>query len=263
MDNNFINEEQLLQTNDEKNQEYSNEGINKTISYLISIIIHLLLLMFFSLFSGKGFSPRATAGPNLYPVKFYELKGNEEELKNVQDKTLETTKEEKVKVSIEKVKQQKETVSIKEVKETKKSKTEATTRTSSMRKEEVEDKGVKLQKSQPSKGKEYEGEGKGGYPGDTLFPTVKNAIKPIYPKSAQNREEEGIVHLKAFILSDGTAKEVIIEKSSGSDILDEAAKTKIRSWEFAPKITNGNPSDAWIFITCIFTLENLDVECKY
>ncbi len=56
---------------------------------------------------------------------------------------------------------------------------------------------------------------------------------PIYPAVARREGWEGIVILKALIEKDGLPQKVLVQKSSGYSVLDEAAVSTIKRWYFA------------------------------
>jgi protein TonB len=64
---------------------------------------------------------------------------------------------------------------------------------------------------------------------------------PTYPIAAARRHEQGTVVLRIFIDVDGSVSQVQILHSSGSRILDDAARDRIKTWHFRPAIINGLP----------------------
>lgn len=80
--------------------------------------------------------------------------------------------------------------------------------------------------------------------------------KPDYPKLSQRFGEQGTTVLRVLVQSDGSAGEVQIRKSSGYELLDEAARTAIRSWRFNPATSDGKAIAEWYQIPIPFTLQN-------
>ena len=64
---------------------------------------------------------------------------------------------------------------------------------------------------------------------------------PVYPKIARQRGWQGTVVLKAVVEQNGICKQVVVEKSSGYSVLDEAALKAVKEWEFDPPQFGGEP----------------------
>lgn len=77
---------------------------------------------------------------------------------------------------------------------------------------------------------------------------------PSYPASARRRGQEGRVILRVVVLPDGDAGEVVLEKSSGVESLDQAALETVRRWRFSPARRNGRPVSATVQIPIRFAL---------
>jgi protein TonB len=58
--------------------------------------------------------------------------------------------------------------------------------------------------------------------------------EPPYPPTARRRHQEGLVLLRVKVNPHGRALSVEIKNSSGFPLLDEAAQTAVRDWEFQP-----------------------------
>ena len=81
-------------------------------------------------------------------------------------------------------------------------------------------------------------------------PGILSKVDPQYPQSARQAGQEGTVVLKIQILSTGRSGEIVIARSSGYQVLDEAAVTAVRQWQFIPaKDLNSSRS-----VTCTTTL---------
>lgn len=57
---------------------------------------------------------------------------------------------------------------------------------------------------------------------------------------------EGTVSLRALVLAGGTVRDVTVESSSGSAVLDRAAVEAVLRWRFAPATRDGVPIDAFV-----------------
>lgn len=58
--------------------------------------------------------------------------------------------------------------------------------------------------------------------------------KPAYPPEARRRKQQGLVVLNVFITGEGRPQRVEVAQSSGYALLDEAALTAIKQWQFTP-----------------------------
>jgi protein TonB len=65
-----------------------------------------------------------------------------------------------------------------------------------------------------------------------------------YPREAAKNNWEGKVTLLISITNKGNVSEVIIQKSSGYEILDDAAKDNVKKWRFIPARNQDNQSIA-------------------
>jgi protein TonB len=66
---------------------------------------------------------------------------------------------------------------------------------------------------------------------------------------------EGNVVVDVFVLADGTAGVMKINKSSGQEPLDNAAKAVVERMRFVPGTLNGTPSPMWAHLAFGFKLE--------
>lgn len=81
-------------------------------------------------------------------------------------------------------------------------------------------------------------------------PGILSKVDPLYPPSARQAGLEGTVVLKIQILSTGRPGEIVIARSSGYQVLDEAAIAAVQQWQFIPaKDLNSSRS-----VTCMTTL---------
>ena len=88
--------------------------------------------------------------------------------------------------------------------------------------------------------------------GDIKEPKKLKNVPPIYPIEAQAAKIQGIVIIEAIIAKDGTVRDARILRSI--PVLDEAAITAVRQWEFTPTFLNGVPVEVVMTVTVNFTL---------
>lgn len=77
---------------------------------------------------------------------------------------------------------------------------------------------------------------------------------PNYPAVAQRRGLQGKVVLKIHVLASGQPDNVTVAKSSGYDILDEAAVKAVTGWVFDPAKRGQKPIDGWVNVPINFKL---------
>lgn len=83
-----------------------------------------------------------------------------------------------------------------------------------------------------------------------------NNPKPDYPLSARRRGLEGRVLMRAEVLADGSCSRVELKKTSGSELLDQAALEAVRKWHFVPAKKGNQAITAWVEVPITFKLEN-------
>lgn len=84
-------------------------------------------------------------------------------------------------------------------------------------------------------------------------PFLKNP-PPAYPEYAREQGWEGVAVVKVLVGRNGLPNQVMLQKSSGYKILDNAALKAIRAWQFRPAGTGNFLFDSWIKIPVRFTL---------
>lgn len=77
---------------------------------------------------------------------------------------------------------------------------------------------------------------------------------PVYPRRAQQLEQEGEALVRVKIDPSGHPAEVIVMKSSGYVLLDHAAIKAVSGWQFEPERRGGKPVVAWAQIPVRFVL---------
>ncbi len=80
--------------------------------------------------------------------------------------------------------------------------------------------------------------------------------KPVYPRLAEQAGLEGVVWVKALVGSDGSVKNAVVFKSSGTPSLDEAAVAAAPKCKYKPAIQNGRSVAMWVAYKVEFTLKN-------
>jgi len=90
-------------------------------------------------------------------------------------------------------------------------------------------------------------------PVSTAAPMVESveyirAAPPVYPKESQRRREHGTVILRVLVDAHGLPAQVRIERSSGFERLDEAAREAVEKFLFRPYEVNGVAQPAQVLI---------------
>ena len=65
--------------------------------------------------------------------------------------------------------------------------------------------------------------------------------KPIYPRLARQRRQQGLVLLHVAVTADGLAADVRVKQSSRFELLDAAAIGAVRQWRFTPAQKGNRP----------------------
>lgn len=73
-----------------------------------------------------------------------------------------------------------------------------------------------------------------GKPTAKAQPDYLKNPEPVYPLAARRRHQEGLVVVNVRVSTAGRAMNVSLKQSSGYPLLDDAALTQVREWEFAP-----------------------------
>ena len=82
-----------------------------------------------------------------------------------------------------------------------------------------------------------------------------SCAKPDYPSASRRLEEEGTVALKLLIGVDGRVLQAEVEKSSGFQRLDDAARNALSKCQFKPGTVDGKPEQSWANIKYTWRLE--------
>lgn len=83
-----------------------------------------------------------------------------------------------------------------------------------------------------------------------------NNPPPAYPLAARRRGMEGRVLVRAEVQADGSCNRVELKKTSGHDLLDQAALEAVKKWRFVPARKGGQAVTAWVEVPITFNLEN-------
>lgn len=85
-----------------------------------------------------------------------------------------------------------------------------------------------------------------------------NNPRPPYPMVARRMGYNGRVILNVEVLAEGKAGQVLLHKSSGYEILDNAALQTVKTWKFSPAKRLGQPVTQWFLVPIKFSLEDND-----
>lgn len=80
--------------------------------------------------------------------------------------------------------------------------------------------------------------------------------KPKYPGIATSRGWEGTVRLLVRVSIEGYSEEVTVQRSSGYDVLDEAAIEAVEKWKFIPAKRGDTPVSSSVIVPINFILNN-------
>jgi protein TonB len=79
--------------------------------------------------------------------------------------------------------------------------------------------------------------------------------RPAYPEVALRREWQGEVLLRVRVSPDGRAAGITVQRSSGREVLDEAAVEAVRGWSFVPARQGGAAVGGWVTVPIVFRLQ--------
>ena len=77
---------------------------------------------------------------------------------------------------------------------------------------------------------------------------------PEYPQMAQRRNWEGTVLLRVEVLASGKPGQIQIQKSSGRQMLDDAALAAVKRWSFVPAKQGDVAQAGWVSVPIDFKL---------
>ncbi|MFZ3322849.1 MAG: TonB family protein [Usitatibacter sp.] len=82
-----------------------------------------------------------------------------------------------------------------------------------------------------------------------------NNPAPAYPPVSRRLKEQGRVLLRVLVSAAGSAENVEVRASSGSERLDRAAVDAVRQWRFAPARRGAETLAAWALVPILFQLD--------
>jgi protein TonB len=85
-------------------------------------------------------------------------------------------------------------------------------------------------------------------------PRYRSNPRPEYPVASRRRHEEGEVRLTVTISPDGRPLRVLLAKSSGHPLLDQAATDAVRGWTFEPARASGAAVTSEVVVPVRFSL---------
>ena len=84
----------------------------------------------------------------------------------------------------------------------------------------------------------------------------ETATPPVYPVQALRAGIQGTVLLKVLVDPSGKPVQVLVERSSGSRLLDDAARRHVlAAWRFHPAFRDGHAIEAWAVVPVRFNLD--------
>jgi TonB family protein len=89
--------------------------------------------------------------------------------------------------------------------------------------------------------------------GNIRPPARTKYVAPQYPNIARGAGVQGIVIIEAVIGADGKVEQARILRSHA--LLDEAALTAVKEWEYTPTLLNGKPTPVIMTVTVRFSLQ--------
>ncbi|MGE3623796.1 MAG: energy transducer TonB [Bdellovibrionales bacterium] len=81
-----------------------------------------------------------------------------------------------------------------------------------------------------------------------------NNPAPVYPPPARKRGIQGKVMLEVAVSAKGDARQVEVARSSGSELLDDAALDAVRRWHFVPARQGSEVIEARVLVPVEFKL---------
>lgn len=91
--------------------------------------------------------------------------------------------------------------------------------------------------------------------GENTEATYRTLRPPKYPSEAIQQRQEGEALLRVQVLPDGSAGDLQIERSSGSEFLDKAALEAVANWTFHAAKREGRAVESLIVVPVRFSLD--------
>ncbi len=92
-----------------------------------------------------------------------------------------------------------------------------------------------------------------------IEPKIISEILPVYPPEAASNNIEGIVRIKLLITNKGDVSKTIVQKSSGSAILDSAAINYATKLKYIPAQINGEYRNIWEYMDFKYFIKNKNI----
>ena len=89
--------------------------------------------------------------------------------------------------------------------------------------------------------------------GQIQAPALVSKVDPIYPEVAVSARIRGVVILEANVDRDGRVVDVKVLRTA-SRLLDHAAITAVRQWQYRPLVLNGSPEPFVLTVVLTFNL---------
>ena len=84
-----------------------------------------------------------------------------------------------------------------------------------------------------------------------------SAPAPAYPRAAIGARMQGTVTLRVLVDETGKPIDVVVENTSGHELLDKAARDQVLArWRFQPATANGHAVKAWARVPVTFDLRH-------
>ncbi|MFP5431087.1 MAG: energy transducer TonB [Gammaproteobacteria bacterium] len=83
-----------------------------------------------------------------------------------------------------------------------------------------------------------------------------NNPRPAYPMMSRRLREQGVTLLRVEVSREGRPQQIIVERSSGSQRLDSAARMAVRDWRFVPAREGDTAVTGWVTVPINWKLEN-------
>ena len=88
------------------------------------------------------------------------------------------------------------------------------------------------------------------------YPRYQSNDPPLYPGLSRKRGQEGTVNLQVLVNKQGRVEDLEIENSSGFGLLDRAALSAVRKWDFEPGRQGEERIAMWVRVPVTFKLKN-------
>ncbi|HKO91008.1 MAG TPA: energy transducer TonB [Polyangiaceae bacterium] len=79
--------------------------------------------------------------------------------------------------------------------------------------------------------------------------------RPEYPGRARREGWQGTAVLRVQVSPQGKPGAIAVQRSSGRELLDEAAIEAVKAWSFVPATQAGEPIAGWVTVPIVFQLQ--------